>query len=101
MGIQDKGDVSLIRHAYVRTSERGSGIGTKLLTYLTELSSKPFLIGTWETASWAIQFYVKNDFTLVTPEEKVKLLQTYWNIPERQVETSVVLCDRRWRGLNA
>ncbi|MCR8644360.1 GNAT family N-acetyltransferase [Paenibacillus sp. N1-5-1-14] len=97
MGIQDKGDVVLIRHAYVRTNQRGSGIGTKLLAHLTELSTKPFLIGTWEDASWAIQFYIKNGFKLTSSEEKVALLQKYWNIPARQVETSVVLCDSRWK----
>jgi hypothetical protein len=33
---------------------------------------------------------------MVTPEEKDRLLRKYWSIPERQVETSVVLADRRW-----
>ncbi|MDR0263229.1 MAG: GNAT family N-acetyltransferase [Sphingobacterium sp.] len=93
MGIQDKIEVSLIRHAYVRTSQRKSGVGTKLLSHLMALTSKPILIGTWDSADWAIRFYVKNGFRLVSPSEKAKLLSTYWNVPERQIETSVVLCD--------
>jgi N-acetylglutamate synthase-like GNAT family acetyltransferase len=97
MGIQDKKEVSLIRHAYVRTNQRNSGIGTKLLSHLTTLTNQPILIGTWEAADWAIRFYLKNGFTLVLPDEKKKLLKTYWNIPERQIETSVVLCDRKDR----
>lgn len=95
MGIQDKKEVSLIRHAYVRTNQRNIGIGTKLLSHLTTLTNQPILIGTWEAADWAIKFYLKNGFTLVLPDEKKKLLKTYWNIPERQIETSVVLCDRK------
>lgn len=95
MGIQDKKEVSLIRHAYVRTNQRNSGIGSKLLSHLTTLTNQPILIGTWEVADWAIRFYLKNGFTLVLPDEKKKLLKTYWNIPERQIETSVVLCDRK------
>lgn len=97
MGIQDKKEVSLIRHAYVRTNQRNIGIGTKLLSHLTTLTNQPILIGTWEAADWAIRFYLKNGFTLVLPDEKKKLLKTYWNIPERQIETSVVLCDRKDR----
>lgn len=93
MGIQDKGDVALIRHAYVRTNQRKSGIGTKLLSHLTHLTDKPILIGTWESAIWAIEFYKKNGFHLVSMEEKAGLLYQYWNVPERQVETSVVLSN--------
>lgn len=93
MGIQDRGDVTLIRHAYVRTSHRNKGIGKKLLTYLTTLTKKPVLIGTWADATWAIEFYKKNGFRLVDGEEKNKLLRKYWSIPERQVETSVVLAN--------
>ncbi|WP_339821352.1 GNAT family N-acetyltransferase [Paenibacillus sp. FSL R7-0216] len=91
MGIQDKREVSLIRHAYVRTLQRKSGIGSKLLTHLMALTNKPILIGTWASADWAIRFYVKNGFHLVSPEEKNQLLRTYWNVPARQIETSVVL----------
>ncbi|GIP27180.1 hypothetical protein J23TS9_23100 [Paenibacillus sp. J23TS9] len=96
MGIQDKGDVSLIRHAYVRTRQRNGGIGTKLLHHLISQSDRPVLIGTWGSAEWAIRFYVKNGFRLVSKEEKEILLRQYWNVPERQIETSVVLCDDRW-----
>ena len=99
MGIQDVKDVTLIRHAYVRTARRGYGIGSALLTYLMELTSRPTLIGTWAAAGWAVRFYEKHGFVLVTPEEKDRLLAKYWNIPARQVETSVVLADARWRGL--
>lgn len=93
MGIQDRGDVNLIRHAYVRTIQRNQGIGSSLLESLLDISEKPVLIGTWEAADWAVSFYEKHGFTLVTEEEKNRLLKKYWNIPERQVETSVVLAD--------
>lgn len=96
MGIQDKGDVSLIRHAYVRTNQRNSGVDTKLLSHLMALTNKPLLIGTWDSAEWAKKFYIKNGFKLVSPNEKRMLLNRYWNVPERQIETSVVLCDSKW-----
>jgi N-acetylglutamate synthase-like GNAT family acetyltransferase len=97
MGIQDVQDVTLIRHAYVRTAERSRGIGGKLLTELRRLTARPILIGTWAAATWAIKFYEKHGFQMVTPAEKNRLLKQYWSIPERQVETSVVLADERWR----
>jgi N-acetylglutamate synthase-like GNAT family acetyltransferase len=93
MGIQDKGDVSLIRHAYVRTRCRKQGIGTQLLGYLESLTEKPILVGTWKDASWAISFYKKKGYILVTEKEKNRLLRKYWTIPERQIETSVVLAN--------
>jgi N-acetylglutamate synthase-like GNAT family acetyltransferase len=93
MGIQDVQDVTLIRHSYVRTAKRGQGIGGKLLTKLRRLTDRPILIGTWADALWAIRFYEKHGFGLVTREEKDRLLKKYWSIPERQVETSVVLAD--------
>ncbi len=96
MGIQDKGDVTLIRHAYVRTRAQKLGIGTKLLRHLESLTGNPILIGTWTAASWAISFYEKNGYTLVSEEEKNRLLRKYWSIPERQVETSVVLANEAW-----
>jgi N-acetylglutamate synthase-like GNAT family acetyltransferase len=98
MGIQDKPDVTLIRHAYVRTTARKKGIGSKLLKHLSELTTKPILIGTWADASWAIDFYVKHGFTLVSFEEKERLLRKYWSIPLRQIETSVVLVSPNWRS---
>ncbi|MGO4276717.1 GNAT family N-acetyltransferase, partial [Paenibacillus sp. TAF58] len=70
MGIQDKGEVSLIRHAYVKTSQRKGGIGTKLLYHLINLTDKPILIGTWASAEWAINFYLKNGFKLISHDEK-------------------------------
>jgi N-acetylglutamate synthase-like GNAT family acetyltransferase len=98
MGIQDKHDVELIRHAYVRTSQRKAGIGTQLLQSLMQSSAKPILIGTWNAADWAIRFYEKHGFALVSNVEKDVLLRKYWSIPERQVETSVVLADARYRS---
>jgi N-acetylglutamate synthase-like GNAT family acetyltransferase len=94
MGIQDVIDVTLIRHAYVTTKERRKGIGAMLLAELVTKTDRPLLIGTWAYASWAISFYRKHGFRLVTPEEKDRLLKKYWKIPPRQVETSVVLSDR-------
>lgn len=93
MGIQEVLDVTLIRHAYVRTAHRGRGIGAALLAHLRELAGKPLLIGTWKAASWAIRFYEQHGFRLVGEEEKDRLLKKYWNIPARQVETSVVLAQ--------
>ena len=98
MGIQDKTDVELIRHAYVRTKQRKKGIGTLLLRELIRDSTKPILIGTWKAAGWAISFYEKNGFRLVDEEEKNRLLKKYWAIPDRQVETSVVLVDEKYKS---
>ena len=96
MGIQDKGDVALVRHAYVAPTTQRNGVGTKLLRHVEGLVDKPILIGTWATASWAIDFYRRNGFTLLPTGQKDRLLQTYWSIPPRQIETSVVLADQRW-----
>ena len=96
MGIQDVQDVTLIRHAYVRMSHRNHGIGGMLIVHLKTLTTRPTLVGTWAAASWAIRFYEKNGFRLVTREEKERLLRKYWSIPERQSETSVVLADPKW-----
>ena len=96
MGMQDKGDVALVRHAYVASTAQRSGVGTALLRHVQDLTDKPILIGTWATASWAIEFYKRNGFTVVPSVEKDRLLRTYWSIPARQVETSVVLADGRW-----
>jgi N-acetylglutamate synthase-like GNAT family acetyltransferase len=97
MGIQDKGDVALVRHAYIAPTIQRTGLGSKLLLHVRSLVDKPFLIGTWAAASWAIDFYRRNGFSLVTGGEKDRLLRTYWSIPERQIETSVVLADDLWR----
>ena len=98
MGIQDRHEVVLIRHAYVRTIQRGKGIGTLLLRELIKDSTKPILIGTWKAAEWAIRFYEKNGFRLVGEAEKNRLLNRYWVIPDRQVATSVVLVDEKYTG---
>jgi len=98
MGIQYVQDVTLIRHSYVRTANRGQGIGGKLLARLRRLTNRPLLIGTWADAIWAIRFYEKHGFRLVTKEEKDRLLKKYWSIPERQIETSVVLADLKYHS---
>jgi len=101
MGIQDKGDVALVRHAYVAREAQRGGIGSMLLRHVTALTPKPVLIGTWAAASWAIAFYLRHGFTVVPDDEKDVLLRTYWSIPARQVETSVVLADARWKPARA
>jgi GNAT superfamily N-acetyltransferase len=95
MGIQPVGPFDLIRHAYVLPGSQGQGVGRALLAYLQRRSARPMLVGTWAAAEWAIRFYRNNGFELVSPERKTELLQTYWAIPERQVETSVVLASSR------
>lgn len=96
MGIQDKGEVALVRHAYVSPTLQRKGVGTRLLRHVEALTDKPVLIGTWADASWAIDFYRRNGFTIVSSAQKDALLRRYWSIPARQVETSVVLADGRW-----
>jgi GNAT superfamily N-acetyltransferase len=99
MGIQRvRGEAALVRHAYVRPSKQNQGIGGKLLNHIVGLgTSVPLLVGTWKGAGWAIRFYEKHGFSLVTPSEKKdELLKKYWSIPRRQVEESVVLADRRY-----
>jgi GNAT superfamily N-acetyltransferase len=92
MGIQLVNDVTLIRHAYVLTNRQRKGIGAKLLSRLLRMAqTSEVLVGTWEAAYWAIRFYEKHGFKLVPKEEKNRLLRKYWDIPERQIETSVVL----------
>jgi N-acetylglutamate synthase-like GNAT family acetyltransferase len=94
MGIQDKGEVALVRHAYVLPNVQRKGVGTRLLRHVQGLTHKPVLIGTWAAASWAVEFYRRNGFTVVA--DKDSLLRRYWSIPARQIETSVVLADARW-----
>ena len=95
MGLQDVQDVALIRHAYVVTASRGRGIGGRLLGVLLERTARPVLVGTWAAATWAIRFYERHGFVLVPPAEKELLLRRYWSIPDRQIDTSVVLALRR------
>jgi N-acetylglutamate synthase-like GNAT family acetyltransferase len=94
MGIQQVEDVTLIRHAYVRTANQQRGIGGSLLSHLRKLTQGSMLVGTWADALWAIRFYEAHGFHVVAQEQKERLLRRYWKIPERQVETSVVLVDR-------
>jgi len=100
MGIQKVRDVTLIRHAYVRTGSQKRGVGALLLAHLCQLTQDPVLIGTWADAVWAIRFYEKHGFRMVSHEQKERLLRCYWSIPERQVETSVVLADENWWKLH-
>ena len=99
MGIQDRGEVDLIRHAYVRTRDRNRGIGSELLRHLEARTAKPILIGTWMDATWAIRFYQKHGYRVLDRAETERLLNKYWKIPERQVVTSVVLASPRWKSV--
>ena len=91
MGIQRLGEVDLIRHAYVLPASQGKGVGGALLEHLMKAAERPVLVGTWAAAEWAIGFYRRHGFEQVSPARKDELLRRHWNIPERQVETSVVL----------
>ena len=93
MGIQPVRDVDLIRHAYVLPESQGQGVGGALLEHLRSLSKRRILIGTWAAADWAIRFYRHHGFELASPDQKTALLKTYWTIPDRQIETSVVLAN--------
>jgi GNAT superfamily N-acetyltransferase len=93
MGIQPVRDVNLIRHAYVLPSSQRRGTGGALLEHLRQLSKRRILVGTWEAADWAVRFYRRHGFELVGPARKTALLKTYWNIPDRQIEVSVVLAS--------
>ncbi len=96
MGVQDVKDVTLIRHAYVRTTAQRRGVGAGLLSHLRAQTTRPLLIGTWADAAWAIRFYEKHGFERTSAVQKAALLRRYWSIPERQIETSVVLAERGW-----
>jgi GNAT superfamily N-acetyltransferase len=93
MGIQPADDVDLIRHAYVLPGSQRQGVGGALLLHLRRLTGRRILIGTWAAADWAIRFYRRNGFEQVSTERKTELLKTYWTIPDRQIETSVVLAN--------
>jgi N-acetylglutamate synthase-like GNAT family acetyltransferase len=86
-------EVNLIRHAYVAPAKQRAGVGGKLLAHLLGMRTKPMLVGTWAAATWAIRFYQRHGFALVSPQRKTALLNSYWTIPERQIETSVVLAN--------
>jgi GNAT superfamily N-acetyltransferase len=100
MGVQDVADVALIRHAYVRGVMQNQGIGGKLLRHLVDRTERPILVGTWAAARWAVRFYEKHGFGLIEGAPKDRLLRRYWSIPDRQIETSVVLADPRWMARN-
>ena len=90
MGLEPIKDVTLIRHAYVLPQWQQRGIGRKLLSHLVGLvTTSRLLVGTWATACWAITFYQKHGFRRLS--DKDELLADYWDIPPRQIETSVVL----------
>src|SRR6266571_4407651 len=93
MGFQPLRDVDLIRHAYVLPGNQQRGVGGALLKHLRQMSARRFLVGTWAAADWAIRFYQRHGFALVSAERKAALLKMYWTISERQIETSVVLAD--------
>jgi GNAT superfamily N-acetyltransferase len=93
MGIQPVRDVDLIRHAYVRPGNQRRGIGATLINHIRSMSSRQMLVGTWAAATWAIAFYQRHGFELVSTDQKIALLKSYWTIPERQIETSVVLAN--------
>jgi GNAT superfamily N-acetyltransferase len=94
MGLQSVRDVDLIRHAYVSPGKQRAGVGGALLVHLKQRSTRRMLVGTWAAAEWAVRFYQRHGFVVVSPARKDVLLKTYWNIPDRQIETSVVLADR-------
>lgn len=96
MGTQPVQDVTLIRHAYVSTRAQRQGIGAALLQHLRARTDRPILIGTWARATWAIRFYEKHGFRVIEGVAKNALLKKYWTVPDRQIETSVVLADERW-----
>jgi GNAT superfamily N-acetyltransferase len=91
MGVQPVRDVDLIRHAYVRPGHQRHGVGAELIEHLRRRSARRMLVGTWAAATWAISFYERHGFVLVAPERAAALFRAYWTIPERQIETSVVL----------
>lgn len=96
MGLQNLQDVNLIRHAYVRKANQNKGIGSQLLKHLLTLSHGPILIGTWRDATWAVSFYEKHGFQMVSSSKKDRLLNQYWEISQEQTENSVVLADQKW-----
>lgn len=96
MGLQPVEDVALIRHAYTTPGVQGAGFGSALLAHLCTQTDRPMLVGTWKAATWAIAFYERRGFRLVSDTEKHELLTRYWTVPARQIEESVVLADERW-----
>ena len=98
MGVQDVGEVDLIRHAYVLPERQRGGLGAAMLEHLMALRARRALVGTWAAADWAVRFYERHGFVLVPSERVPDLLRRYWDIPERQIETSVVLANPPLEG---
>ena len=96
MGVQSVKDVVLIRHAYVAPEYQRAGIGSALLVSQCAHLDCPVLVGTWAGAKWAVEFYRRHGFELVPAPQKSELLRRYWTIPDRQIETSVVLANAKW-----
>jgi GNAT superfamily N-acetyltransferase len=101
MGIQRVRDVDLIRHAYVSPERQRGGVGAALLAQLARMAERPILVGTWASAEWAIGFYRRHGFEQVAPDRKTELLKTYWTIPDRQIDASVVLAREPGAPLTA
>ncbi len=99
MGIQHRDNVTLIRHAYVSSARQNQGIGGKLLSYLRGLTAEPILIATWSKAAWAIRFYEKHGFRVVSREKGDRMQRKYWSSPEIKIKASVVLADEKWFNL--
>ena len=95
MGLQKVRDATLIRHAYVSSAHQGRGVGGALLRTLAGQATGSLLVGTWAAAEWAIRFYARHGFRLVSTGEKDRLLNTYWSIPLRQQEVSVVMVHKK------
>lgn len=93
MGLQPQRNIDLIRHAYVLPEWQGHGVGSRLLNHLCHDAKRPILIGTWAAAEWAIRFYERHGFACVARDDIAPLLRTYWNVPDRQVDTSIVLAS--------
>jgi SAM-dependent methyltransferase len=100
MGLQDVLDVTLVRHAYVRSDRQGRGLGGRLLAHLLDGLERPVLVGTWRAATWAVRFYERHGFRVLSADDCVRVLRKYWSIPDRQVDESVVLANSRWFDLH-
>jgi GNAT superfamily N-acetyltransferase len=93
IGSQRVRDVDLIRHAYVSPGSQRQGVGGALLEHVMRSTTGRVLVGTWAAAGWAISFYRRHGFELLSAERSAELLRAYWTIPDRQIETSVVLAN--------
>lgn len=101
MGLQIVREVALIRHAYVHSGCQRSGLGSSLLRHLRSRTDRPMLVGTWRAASWAVSFYERHGFRMLGNHDARRLLLRYWEVPERQIQESVVLAGPRWKNADA